>query len=186
MDNRTTLPNPIRVGRRTIGAAVAATALLLGASAAVPAPADAAPRHVRKIDRVELREVRMINQFRRARGLAPLRIDGRLTRAAGWHGLNLGRKRIFGHVDSLGRDPFQRLRAFGYPSRNTWRGENVAAGNAGAGPTYRQWLNSPPHRANWENRRYRAIGIARVRVKNSPYGWYWVTTFGSRWTGPSR
>lgn len=157
--------------------------------AALPAAAEAAdtrvPRHAAAIDSPELTEVRMINRFRAARGMTPLRIDGTLTRTAGWHAINLGTHRIFSHTDSLGRDPFQRLRAFGYPSVGTWRGENIAAGNAQPGPTYRQWLNSPPHKANWENRRYRAIGIARVRVAGSPYGYYWVTTFGSRWTGPA-
>lgn len=185
METRTALPT-VLPARRIVAVALAATAAFVATIGAAPASADAAPVHVRKIDRVEATEVAMINRFRRARGLRPLRVDGRLTRAAGWHATNLGMKRIFGHVDSLGRDPFSRLRAFGYPSGGTWRGENVAAGNAGAGPTYRQWLNSPPHRANWENPHYRAIGIARVRVKNSPYGYYWVTTFGSAWTGPSR
>lgn len=128
----------------------------------------------------------MINTFRTARGLAALRVDGTLTRTAAWHAIDMGTHRRFSHTDHLGRDPFQRLRAFGYPSRSTWRGENIAAGNPGAHDTYRQWLNSRPHRANWLNPRFRAIGIARVRVAGSRYGYYWVTTFGSRWTGPAR
>lgn len=172
--------------RRTLPALFVATALVMFALAFAPTSASAAlPRHAVAIDSVEAAEVRMINSFRRARGLRPLRIDGTLTRTAGWHAINLGTNRIFSHTDSLGRNPFQRLRAFGYPSRDTWRGENLAAGNAAAAPTYRQWLNSPPHRANWENRRYTSIGIARVRVAGSPYGYYWVTTFGSRWTRPA-
>jgi uncharacterized protein YkwD len=165
--------------------AVAAT---VSTTMAISAPAaDAAvPRSANRIDRLEISEVRMINRFRASRGLRPLRIDGTLTRAAGWHAWNLGTHHMFGHNDYLGRDPFQRLRAFGYPSRTTWRGENVAAGNSGVGPTYRQWLNSRPHRANWQNRHYNSIGIARVRVPGSQYGFYWVTTFGSRWTRPAR
>ena len=158
-------------------------------AALTPAAAHAAsagvriPRAAGAIDRIELVEVRLINRYRRAHGLRPLRIDSKLTRAAGWMALDMGRKRRFGHTDSLGRDPFQRLRAFGYPSRNTWRGENLAAGNARPGPTRRQWINSPPHRANMLNPHYSVIGIARVRVAGSPYRWYWATTFGSRLTG---
>ena len=188
MDTRTA-PIQVPFATRSIAALLGAVALILTILAIAPATADAAqrvPRHAATIDSVEATEVRMINRFRSARGLRPLRIDGTLTRTAGWHAINLGTHRIFSHTDSLGRDPFQRLRAFGYPSSNTWRGENIAAGNALPGPTYRQWLNSPPHRANWENRRYTSIGIARVRVAGSPYGYYWVTTFGSRWTGPAR
>lgn len=134
------------------------------------------------IDPSELAEVKMINHFRVQHGLTPLRVDGTLTRTADWHATDMGTHRRFSHTDSRGRDPFSRLRAFGYPSSDTWRGENIAAGNVAAGPTYRQWLNSPPHRANWLNPRFHAIGIARVHVTGSPYGWYWVTEFGSRWT----
>lgn len=169
---------------------VIASLVLLAATLAtflLPARADAAlPRSAVTMDATELAEVRLINRFRAARGLPRLRVDRTLTRAAGWMSYDMGRTRRFSHTDSRGRDPFTRLRAFGYPSSDTWRGENLAAGNADAGSTYRQWLNSPPHRANWLNPRYRAIGIARVRVPGSPYTWYWATTFGSRWTGAPR
>ncbi len=105
-----------------------------------------------------------------------------LTRAAQWQVLDMGSMHRFDHVDSLGRDPFERLRDFGYPSRDTWRGENLAAGNEAPYPTWVQWRDSPPHRANWLRPRFRAIGIARVFVPGSPYVWYWATSFGSRWT----
>lgn len=172
-------------------AVLAPLALLLAAVALalVPVRADAAtalPRSAVTIDRTELAEVRLINRFRAARGLPRLRVDRTLTRAAGWMSYDMGRSHRFSHTDSRGRDPFTRLRAFGYPSSNTWRGENLAAGHADARRTYGQWLNSPPHKANWLNPRYRAIGIARVRVPGSPYTWYWATTFGSRWTGAPR
>ncbi|MEO6867579.1 MAG: CAP domain-containing protein, partial [Gaiellales bacterium] len=163
----------------TLGIALAV--LMFGS----PAKAHAAKRSKQpvRIDRIERTEVNMINRFRAARGLPRLRIDATLSRTAEWHARDMARNQRFSHTDSRGRDPFRRLRAFGYPSSNTWRGENIAAGNPGAAATYRQWLNSPPHKANWLNSRYRAIGIARVRVAGSQYGYYWVTTFGSRVTG---
>ena len=180
METRTALPKRTRRTAR-IAAVLTLLATTTTALVGTTASAEAAP-----IDRVEATEVRMINQFRRSHGLRPLRVDGTLTRAAGWIALDLGRTGRFSHTDSRGRDPFDRLRAFGYPSNNTWRGENLAAGNAAPRPTYNQWLNSPPHKANWLNPRFRAIGIARVRVTGSPYGWYWATTFGSRWTNAAR
>ncbi|MCW2923541.1 MAG: SCP-like extracellular [Thermoleophilia bacterium] len=152
-------------------------ALLLLALAA-PTAAQAASR---TIDPAELAQVRMINRFRAAHHLAPVRIDGRLSTTAAWMARDMGAKHYFSHTDSRSRDPFQRMRAFGYPSANTWRGENIAAGNAAVGATYQQWLTSPPHKATWMVGRYRAIGIARVFVPGSPYGWYWVTDFGSRY-----
>lgn len=167
--------------RTAVIASLAALTAVIGATT-MPARAHAAPS---AIDRVERAEVAQINQFRRAHGLRPLVVDGTLGRAALWLARDLGRTGRFSHTDSHGRDPFVRLRAFGYPSA-TWRGENIAAGNAAARPTFLQWRNSPPHRANWLNPRFRAIGIARVHVPGSPYGWYWATSFGSRWTTPAR
>jgi uncharacterized protein YkwD len=180
MDIRTAPPQRTRRSLRI------AAALTLLTTTLVSLVGMTSSAQARTIDRTEVTEVRMINQFRRAHGMRPLRIDGTLTRAAGWVALDLGRTGRFSHTDSRGRDPFDRLRAFGYPSGDTYRGENLAAGNAAPRPTYLQWLNSPPHKANWMNPRYRAIGIARVNVPGSPYGWYWATTFGSRWTNPAR
>lgn len=184
MDIRTASPLRLRRSLRIVAALALITScagsLLAAASAQAAAPR--VPRAAATVDTVEITEVRMINRFRAARGLAPLRVDGTLTRAAGWMALDMGNTARFGHTDSQGRDPFSRLRAFGYPSTSTWRGENLAAGNSLPRPTYIQWLNSPPHKANWLNPRYRAIGISRVYVPGSPYGWYWATTFGSRWT----
>jgi len=146
-------------------------------SAAAPTFAVGAPR---TIDTAEVAQVKMINKFRAAHGLPALRIDGKLSVSAAWMARDMGNKNYFSHTDSLSRDTFQRLRAFGYPSSNTWRGENIAAGNVGVAATYQQWLTSPPHKANWMVPAYRAIGIARVYVPGSRYGWYWVTDFGSR------
>jgi uncharacterized protein YkwD len=158
--------------------------LLLTAATAAALLACIAPSiaQAATIDSSELTEVRMINHFRAQHGLAPLRIDGTLTRTADWDALDMGTHHRFSHTDSRGRDPFLRLRAFGYPSSNTWRGENIAAGNFAPFGTYQQWLNSPPHKANWLNAHYHAIGISRAYVAGSPYQWYWVTEFGSRWT----
>lgn len=131
------------------------------------------------IQSIERSEVARINRFRAARGLPRLAIDVKLTRAAEWMGRDMPAYNYFGHQDHLGRDPFQRLSRFGYPS-DTWRGENLAAGYPDVENTFLQWKNSPPHRANMANSHYRAIGIALVYRPDSEYQYYWVTEFGSR------
>ena len=156
-------------------------AIMLVALGAALQPADAAAAS-RTISDVEIQQVRFINNFRAARGLRTLRIDGTLSRTATWMGADMAVQGYFGHTDSLGRDPFQRLRAFGYPT-NSWRGENLAAGYPDAWNTFKQWRDSPPHRANWTNANYNSIGIARVYNASSKYGYYWVTEFGSVYTG---
>lgn len=169
---------PVALRLALIIPALAALLFILG-PAVRPAHADAASR---TISDVEIQQVRFINNFRAARGLRTLRIDGTLSRTASWMGSDMASQGYFGHTDSRGRDPFQRLQAFGYPS-NSWRGENLAAGYSDAWNTFKQWRDSPPHRANWTNAHYTSIGISRVYSASSEYGYYWVTEFGSSFTG---
>ncbi|MCU1543981.1 MAG: SCP-like extracellular [Microbacteriaceae bacterium] len=132
----------------------------------------------RTINAAEASQVRTINRFRAAHRLPQLRIDARLSKTAAWHATDMGRRHYFSHTDSARRDPFQRMIAFGYPLVRA-RGENLAAGNAGVQPTFQQWLHSPAHKAVLMMPQFHAIGIARVYVPGSTYGWYWVTDFGS-------
>ena len=176
------IPRP-RVGVSTLVTAL--LALLAFAVSLVASPADSHAAG-RRIDTQERAALRAINNYRAAHGLPRLRADRKLTRAAEWMSRDMGQNRRFGHVDSRGRNPFSRIASFGYPSRDTWRGENLAAGNVGGFRTFTQWKNSPAHNANLLSRNYRAIGIARVQVPGSPYGWYWTTTYGSRVTAGVR
>ena len=73
----------------------------------------------------------------------------------------MGANNYFSHTDSLGRDPFQRMAAFGY-NYNTWKGENLAAGADTAQGAFNLWKNSPGHNANMLNANFKVIGIARV------------------------
>lgn len=130
---------------------------------------------------VERQEVAKINAYRHSHGLVALKIDVKLTRAAEWMSADLAHNNYFSHTDSLGRDPFARIATFGYPS-NTWRGENLAAGNEDPDATFEQWRNSPEHNENMLNSHYTVIGIARVYDPNSTYRYYWTTDFGSQLT----
>jgi uncharacterized protein YkwD len=132
------------------------------------------------VDTVERQQVNLINAIRVKKGLPKLTIDARLTNAAEWMAKDMGVHDYFDHTDRLGRDPFQRIAAYRYPSSNTYRGENLAAGNQDAPSTFKQWWKSPGHKANMLNRSYRAVGVARVYVPGSTYGYYWVTDFGSK------
>lgn len=145
--------------------------------AVAPTPATAVT-----VDSVEYRTVRLINDYRASRGRARLRIDNDLTRASTWMSRDMPAYDYFGHVDHLGRSPFRRMTYFGYPT-NTYRGENIAAGYTTAEAVVRAWRNSEPHRVNMLRSEYRAIGIGRTCVQGSDYYCYWVTDFGSRFTG---
>lgn len=129
------------------------------------------------VDSEEAAFLSLINAYRAQNGLGALTISTNLTRAATWHGTDMGQKRYFSHTDSLGRSPSTRAQNCGYPSG---AGENIAAGTVWdtAQEAFTAWRNSSGHNANMLNSSYKKIGIARVYVSGSPYGYYWVTNFG--------
>lgn len=125
----------------------------------------------------EILFLQLINSHRKELGLPVLKLSPKMTRAAKWLSTDMGANKYFSHTDSKGRDPFDRMDAYGY-TYNTWRAENIAAGHTTADKVFAAWLKSEPHRKNIENGNYTAIGIGRVYVSGSPYGWYWTTDFG--------
>jgi uncharacterized protein YkwD len=99
-----------------------------------------------------------VNRVRAADGLAALRVDGRLARAARSHTMGMLRTNTFSHGDMAAR-----LERFGI-HRGTV-GENLAWGAgryATARAIVRMWLQSPEHRANLLRPGYRRIGLAAV------------------------
>src|SRR3989304_5657686 len=106
--------------RATALAPLLAAAALILASAATSSPAAA-------LDGEEQAFLGMINQYRASNGLGALSVNSQLTDAALWMSRDMGANNYFSHTDSLGRDPFARMAAFGY-NYNTWKGENLAAG----------------------------------------------------------
>jgi hypothetical protein len=90
---------------------------------------------------------------------------------------DMAEKDYFSHTDSLGRDPFQRMAAFGY-NYNAWKGENLAAGSDTAQLTFQLWRDSPGHNANMLNANFVVVGLAKAYGSDSTYGWYWAADFG--------
>ena len=130
----------------------------------------------------------LINQRRASRGLRRLRLDRRLSKAAVWHTHDMVHRHYFAHISLNGNDIVARLRKSRYikPGFGWMVGENLAWGSGTSG-TPREivtaWMNSPAHRRNMLNRRYREIGIGvlvgapqRVELPAATY----TTTFGYR------
>lgn len=99
-----------------------------------------------------------MNEVRAAHGLAPLRPDATLQRAARAHSADMLRRNYFSHGPMLAR-----LASFGV--RGPQVGENLAWGvgaTAQVRVVVRRWLASPSHRANLLRPGFRRVGIAAL------------------------
>ena len=130
----------------------------------------------------------LINRERTRRGLRALRVNKRLSRAAVSHTRDMIQRRYFAHESRSGVNVVDRLLSTGYLGgvRNWLVGENLAWGS-GARSTPREalvgWMNSPSHRRNMLNRRFREIGIGVVFSAphaSSRVAATYTTTFGTR------
>jgi uncharacterized protein YkwD len=130
----------------------------------------------------------LINKQRARRGLRKLRLNSRLSQAAQRHTVDMVKRNYFDHVSKSGADIVDRLTRTGYMrgARSWTVGENLAWGS-GSRSTPREivsaWMESPGHRANILQRRFREIGIGVVfqapRSTSGAAATY-TTTFGAR------
>lgn len=123
----------------------------------------------------------LLNRQRAHHGLRPLAANAALARAARNHSLDMVRHRYFEHGAFVSRI----VRA-GYLNgyRSYAVGENIAWG-AGTSQTpavmVREWMHSPPHRANILSRSYHQIGVGIALGTPTGYaGGTYTTDFGSR------
>ncbi len=128
----------------------------------------------------------LLNGERADRGLAQLRLNDQLQRAALHHGGDMVDHLYFAHVGRDGSEPAERIRASGYlSSGGAWRiGENLAWGTGELATPKKimaAWMGSPGHRANILQRAYREIGfgvIAGNPASRTSAGATYVTEFG--------
>ncbi|HEX2122716.1 MAG TPA: CAP domain-containing protein [Thermoanaerobaculia bacterium] len=99
-----------------------------------------------------------MNRQRAAHGLVPLRLESRLTQAAGDGANDMFAKRYFDHVSPDGIQPFTWVRKRGYRYRIV--GENLALGYRSGAAVVDGWMRSPGHRENILQRSYDEVGLA--------------------------
>jgi uncharacterized protein YkwD len=126
--------------------AVVAFLLVLGTAATASA---------RGLTSSETSVLRAMNSARTSRGLAPLRVDYRLERAARAHSADMLRRQYFAHGSF-----FARLSGSG--AAGPVFGENLAWGPVSASWVVSQWLASPEHRANLLRAGFRRVGVGAL------------------------
>jgi uncharacterized protein YkwD len=113
-----------------------------------------------------------VNAIRTARGLRALRVSRQLSAAAAYHTNQMGLRGFFEHESANGADFWKRIERF-YPSRrsSSWSvGENILWGSPEIVPAkaVREWMNSPPHRANILSREWREVGLGASHFASAP------------------
>lgn len=133
----------------------------------------------------------LLNQERAAHGLRPLRSNDALATAARGHSRDMVRRSFFDHTAPGNVTFVDRIRRANYSPRGAWAvGENLAWGSGSLSDPasiVRGWLNSPGHRANILNGRFRSIGLGIARgvpvdasAAMARSGATYTTDFGSR------
>ena len=134
-------------------------------------------------DAEEQQFLQIVNEYRQDNGVGPLTLSDTLSVSSERHSEDMGEYDFFAHdtVQSsyypARSQPWDRMKAEGY-GYNTFKAENIAAGYETAEQVFEGWRNSPSHNHAMLDGNYHAIGIARVYIPGSKFGWYWTTDFG--------
>jgi len=120
--------------------------------------------------------LKLVNDTRASRGLAPLRSAGALTADAASYAKYLGDQNYFAHDGLDGSSPSSRATKSGYSGR--FKGEALAAGQSSAQGALNTWLGSPAHAAILLDGSAIDVGIGYYNKPGSSYTYYWVLVTG--------
>jgi uncharacterized protein YkwD len=151
----------LRYATVVCAAAVVATVAALLVSALEPKEAEAA-NAVRtcgggktKLNAKEERTLRLHNKTRKGRGLRPLCVHPKLTKAAHAHSVDMIRKNYFSHGNTK-----RRLKRYGYKWRTYSENISWGSGSRGSpGTVFKGWMDSRAHRSNLLTKKFREVGI---------------------------
>lgn len=105
--------------------------------------------------------IRLVNVEREKKGLEPLVENENLNVAAYKKGQNMFEEQYWAHYSPSGKDPWGFITGSGY--KYSYAGENLARNFTNANDAVVAWMNSPTHRDNILNSKYRDIGISVVQ-----------------------
>ncbi len=114
--------------------------------------------------------VNITNEERQKHGLAPLQVDGELSKVAREKSQDMAANGYFSHNSPTYGSPFNMMKSFGITYRTA--GENIAKGQQSPEEVVNAWMNSEGHRANILNPNFTHIGVGFVEQGN-----YWTQQF---------
>ncbi len=161
------------MGLRRTGKLDAGTAAILANAAAGAPPLPASSQSVAAVQVVASAMsnecAAVTNAQRAASGVAPLKVNSKLTRAAEGHSAYQASIMTMTHEGPGGVDAGTRMTNAGY-GWWTW-GENVAYGQADCAAVVAAWMASDGHRANILNPAFTNIGVAVAIGANGYLYW---------------
>ena len=119
-----------------------------------------------------------INNYRRTKGLKPLKLDAELTTAARAHAQDLAKWDRISHYGSDGSNPWDRVKRAGYNAKLA--AENVGTGQASFNEVLKGWQDSPGHNKNLLQPEAQHIGLALVHDPKTEFKTFWTLVIGSR------
>lgn len=103
------------------------------------------------------------NIRRQQNSVAPVALNDQLSDAARRKGADMFAEQYWAHVSPSGKDPWSFISAAGY--NFLFAGENLARDFGDSKAVVNAWMNSPTHRDNLVNGRYKDVGFAIVNGK---------------------
>jgi uncharacterized protein YkwD len=119
----------------------------------------------------------LINDYRSEHGLSELEVSPTLSAAARWMSEDMAEHGCLSHIDSLGRNPAERVAAFGY-TQASWWGEVIGVGESTPEAAFEAWRNSPGHNTVMLTDAFAVAGVGKAYDPQSLYGWFWTVDFG--------
>lgn len=122
--------------------------------------------------------VDLTNEDRVKNNLNPLSINETLIKAASLKASDMSENGYFAHTSPTGVDPWHWFQKAGYVF--LYAGENLAINFSESNKVEEAWMNSPKHRDNILDSRFKEIGIAKeVGIYNGALTTYIVQLFGT-------
>jgi uncharacterized protein YkwD len=119
----------------------------------------------------------IINQYRKDKGLKPLKLNAEPSEAAKAHSRDLAKWDRISHYGSDGSNPWDRVKRAGFKARLA--AENVGTGQVDFNEVMRGWKESPGHNKNLLLGDATHMGIALVQDPRTEFKSFWTLVIGT-------
>lgn len=122
--------------------------------------------------------LKLINNYRKTKGLGTVTLNSTLTKIAKTHSSDLAKHDRISHYGSDGSNPWDRVERSGYNPQLA--AENVGTGQLSIKEVMQGWKESPGHNKNLLLPDAKHIGIALVYRPKSEYKTFWTLVLGAK------